>query len=133
MGRHLTPTELARESGLDRRDVIEKCIELGVPIFNGKIDKTLFLSSLQGAQSSAFPPTADHFTLLGEDGNLIASYDDETSAREALTRILDSEPEASGHVALIAHDATGHQVGELSPRPSLREPEAAADSQRSND
>lgn len=44
---HLTPTELARESGLDRRDVIAKCVELGVPIFNGKIDKTLFLSSLQ--------------------------------------------------------------------------------------
>jgi hypothetical protein len=47
MAIHLTPTELARESGLDRRDVIAKCLELGVPIFNGKIDKTLFLSSLQ--------------------------------------------------------------------------------------
>jgi hypothetical protein len=46
MANHLTPTELARESGLDRRDVIAKCLELGVPIFNGKIDKTLFLSSL---------------------------------------------------------------------------------------
>jgi hypothetical protein len=47
MAIHLTPTELARESGLDRRDVINKCLELGVPIFNGRIDKTLFLSSLQ--------------------------------------------------------------------------------------
>ncbi|HWD84901.1 MAG TPA: hypothetical protein VG321_04050 [Solirubrobacteraceae bacterium] len=46
MANHLTPTELARESGLERRDVIAKCVELGVPIFNGKIDKTLFLSSL---------------------------------------------------------------------------------------
>jgi hypothetical protein len=44
---HLTPTELARESGLERRDVIVKCLELGVPIFNGRIDKTLFLSSLR--------------------------------------------------------------------------------------
>jgi hypothetical protein len=44
---HLTPTELARESGLERRDVIAKCIELGVPIFNGRIDKTLFLCSLR--------------------------------------------------------------------------------------
>jgi hypothetical protein len=26
--------------------VIAKCVQLGVPIFNGKIDKTLFLSSL---------------------------------------------------------------------------------------
>ncbi|MBV9195605.1 MAG: hypothetical protein JO168_15795 [Solirubrobacterales bacterium] len=47
MANHLTPTELARESGLERRDVILKCIELGVPIFNGRIDKTLFLSSLR--------------------------------------------------------------------------------------
>ena len=47
MAIHLTPTELARESGLERRDVIVKCVELGVPIFNGRIDKTLFLSSLR--------------------------------------------------------------------------------------
>jgi hypothetical protein len=46
MSNHLTPTELAHESGLDRRDVITKCVEWGVPIFNGKIDKTLFLSNL---------------------------------------------------------------------------------------
>ena len=46
MANHLTPTELAREAGLDRRDVIVKCVELGVPIFNGRIDKTLFLSCL---------------------------------------------------------------------------------------
>ena len=47
MANHLTPTELARESGLERRDVIVKCVQLGVPIFNGRIDKTLFLSSLR--------------------------------------------------------------------------------------
>ena len=43
MAIHLTPTELAREAGLDRRDVIDKCMEMGVPIFHGRIDKTLFL------------------------------------------------------------------------------------------
>jgi hypothetical protein len=47
MANHLTPSELARESGLERRDVISKCVQLGVPIFNGRIDKTLFLSSLR--------------------------------------------------------------------------------------
>lgn len=46
MAIHLTPTELAREAGLDRRDVISKCVEMGVPIFHGRIDKTLFLASL---------------------------------------------------------------------------------------
>ena len=57
MANHLTPTELARESGLDRRDVIAKCIELGVPIFNGRIDKTLFLSSLKEI-SAQQPPSS---------------------------------------------------------------------------
>jgi uncharacterized protein (DUF58 family) len=47
MAIHLTPTELAREAGLDRREVISKCMELGVPIFEGRIDKTLFLTSLR--------------------------------------------------------------------------------------
>ena len=46
MAIHLTPTELAREAGLERREVIEKCMEMGVPIFQGRIDKTLFLASL---------------------------------------------------------------------------------------
>ncbi len=53
MANHLTPSELARESGLERRDVISKCIELGVPIFNGRIDKTLFLSSLREYSGSS--------------------------------------------------------------------------------
>jgi hypothetical protein len=53
MAVHLTPTELARESGLERRDVIEKCMELGVPIFQGRIDKTLFLASLSEAQTAS--------------------------------------------------------------------------------
>jgi hypothetical protein len=47
MANHLTPTELAHACGLERRDVILKCLELGVPIFNGRIDKTLFLGSLR--------------------------------------------------------------------------------------
>jgi hypothetical protein len=47
MAIHLTPTELARETGLERRDVIAKCMEMGVPIFQGRIDKTLFLASLE--------------------------------------------------------------------------------------
>jgi hypothetical protein len=58
MAVHLTPTELAREAGLDRRSVIAKCVELGVPIFDGRIDKTLFLASLQEqdqAQHAAAP------------------------------------------------------------------------------
>jgi hypothetical protein len=49
MAIHLTPTELGREAGMHRREVIAKCMELGVPIFQGRIDKTLFLSSVKKA------------------------------------------------------------------------------------
>ncbi|HEU4973528.1 MAG TPA: hypothetical protein VFT50_00455 [Baekduia sp.] len=58
MAIHLTPTELAREAGLERRDVIEKCMELGVPIFEGRIDKTLFMASLSST-SAAEPRAAE--------------------------------------------------------------------------
>ena len=52
MAIHLTPTELADELHMKRRDVIEKCMQMGVPIFNGRIDKTLFVSSLKSIQQS---------------------------------------------------------------------------------
>ncbi len=50
MAIHLTPTELGREAGMHRREVIAKCMEMGVPIFQGRIDKTLFTTSLRTAQ-----------------------------------------------------------------------------------
>ena len=53
MAIHLTPTELAREAGMHRREVIVKCMELQVPIFQGRIDKTLFLSALREAQQNS--------------------------------------------------------------------------------
>lgn len=58
MANHLTPTELAREAGLERREVISKCVELGVPIFQGRIDKSLFLATLQHESATAQPAQA---------------------------------------------------------------------------
>jgi len=58
MPNHLTPTELAREAGLGRREVISKCMELGVPIFQGRIDKSLFMTSIHQVSSSSQNPTA---------------------------------------------------------------------------
>ncbi len=55
MAIHLTPTELGREAGMHRREVIRKCMELGVPIFQGRIDKTLFISTMQYAQKKQQP------------------------------------------------------------------------------
>ena len=53
--------EIVTEIGLERRDVIAKCMEMGVPIFQGRIDKTLFLASLQdfaGAEATPAQATA---------------------------------------------------------------------------
>jgi hypothetical protein len=47
MANHLTPEELSQELGLDRQDVIRVCVEEGVPIYQGKIDKYLFQAQLQ--------------------------------------------------------------------------------------
>ena len=55
MAIHLTPTELAREAGMHRREVIARCMQLGVPIFEGRIDKTLFITSLRASRRSAQP------------------------------------------------------------------------------
>jgi hypothetical protein len=47
MANHLTPDELSKELGMEKQDVIRLCIEEGVPIYQGKIDKTLFQAQLQ--------------------------------------------------------------------------------------
>jgi hypothetical protein len=47
MANHLTPEELSKELGLERQEVIKVCVEEGVPIYQGKIDKYLFQAQLQ--------------------------------------------------------------------------------------
>ena len=47
MAVHLTPTELADELEMKRRDVLTKCVEMNVPVLKGRIDRTLFESSLR--------------------------------------------------------------------------------------
>jgi hypothetical protein len=44
---HLTPSELAEELHMKRQEVIGKCVEMGVPIFHGRIDKSLFRTSMR--------------------------------------------------------------------------------------
>jgi hypothetical protein len=46
MPNHLTPDELSKELGIERQEVIRVCVEEGVPIYQGKIDKTLFQAQL---------------------------------------------------------------------------------------
>jgi hypothetical protein len=48
---HLTPEELSKEIGMDRDEVIRICIEEHVPIYHGKIDKTLFQAQLEATKA----------------------------------------------------------------------------------
>lgn len=52
MANHLTPDELAKEMGIDRDEVIRICIEEGVPIYHGKVDKTLFQATLEAVRTA---------------------------------------------------------------------------------
>jgi hypothetical protein len=47
MSNHLTPEELSQELRIDREAIIRLCIEQGVPIYQGKIDKHLFQAQLE--------------------------------------------------------------------------------------
>ena len=47
MANHLTPEELSKELGIERDEIIKVCLEESVPIYHGKIDKTLFQAQLQ--------------------------------------------------------------------------------------
>jgi hypothetical protein len=47
MANHLTPEELSKELGIDREEIIRVCVQESVPIYQGKIDKTLFAAQLQ--------------------------------------------------------------------------------------
>jgi hypothetical protein len=58
MANHLTPTELAEAAGLGRTEVLVKCLENGVPIFKGRIDKSLFMASIRQGRSGQSPAHA---------------------------------------------------------------------------
>jgi hypothetical protein len=47
MANHLTPEELSKELGIERDEIIRVCVQESVPIYHGKIDKTLFQAQLQ--------------------------------------------------------------------------------------
>jgi hypothetical protein len=53
MPNHLTPEELSKELGINRDDVIRLCVEEGVPIYHGKIDRFLFEAQLKAVSAAA--------------------------------------------------------------------------------
>lgn len=52
MAHHLTPAELADQMQMEREEVIGKCVQMGVPIYHGRIDRTLFETSLRSISST---------------------------------------------------------------------------------
>jgi hypothetical protein len=59
MANHLTPSELAEQLQMKQQEVIGRCVEMGIPIFHGRIDRTLFETSLRSiGRGQATRPSA---------------------------------------------------------------------------
>jgi hypothetical protein len=60
---HLTPDELADQLRMDEQEVIGRCVQMGIPIFHGRIDRTLFelsLSNLAAVQQGKVATDLPH-------------------------------------------------------------------------
>lgn len=63
MANHLTPEELADQLHMDQQEVIGRCVEMGIPIFHGRIDRALFelsLRNLTAVQEGKLAPELPH-------------------------------------------------------------------------
>lgn len=56
MANHFTPEELAEELGTGTRDIIQLCVREGIPIYKGKIDRSL-LAAVMKAKGIQLPST----------------------------------------------------------------------------
>ncbi|MBN1459386.1 MAG: hypothetical protein JXA57_07605 [Armatimonadetes bacterium] len=54
MANHFTPEELAEELGTETRNVIQFCLREGIPIYKGKIDRSL-LTAVMKAKNVQLP------------------------------------------------------------------------------
>ncbi|MBN1631754.1 MAG: hypothetical protein JW990_18520 [Thermoleophilia bacterium] len=54
MANHFTPEELAEELGTETRAVIQFCLREGIPIYKGKIDRSL-LTAVMKAKGAQLP------------------------------------------------------------------------------
>jgi hypothetical protein len=47
MANHFTPAELAEELGTETRDVIQFCVREAIPIYKGKVDRSLLMTVMK--------------------------------------------------------------------------------------
>lgn len=57
----MTPYEIARETGMDRRTVLDKCQEWGVPIHEGRIVLQTFQHAMYAERDPMTTETAEMF------------------------------------------------------------------------
>jgi len=55
---HFTPEELSQELGMEREEVIRLCVEESIPIYHGKIDRSLFEAQLAATAGASRQATA---------------------------------------------------------------------------
>jgi hypothetical protein len=60
-----------------------------------------------------------------DGGNLVASYEDEQAAIEALTQLASDDPESAEDMVLVTFDDLGEVVGDPLPGSSVRSSQAA--------
>jgi len=58
MANHFTPEELAKEFGTDTRELIQFCLREGIPIYKGKIDRSL-LTAVMRAKGVELPKSRE--------------------------------------------------------------------------
>jgi hypothetical protein len=58
MANHFTPEELAEELGMETRDIIKLCVSEGVPIYKGKIDRSLLTAVMKSKGIQLSQPQA---------------------------------------------------------------------------
>lgn len=47
MRNHVTPEQLAKSAALDEQTVLRFCIERSIPIYRGRVDRSLFNAELK--------------------------------------------------------------------------------------
>ena len=57
MANHFTPEELAKEYGTDTSSVIKLCLKEGIPVYKGKVDRSL-LEAVMRAKNIQLSKTA---------------------------------------------------------------------------
>jgi hypothetical protein len=63
MANHLTPDEMAEAVGMRTERLMRYCLEQSIPIYNGRVDKTLVITSLLQT-GHRFPADTDTEELL---------------------------------------------------------------------